>query len=141
MSGYGVPFRLYPLQKADTKGAPLPSQVKEIHDYDTCMVFAKEAADNARMRAQQRNDPRYYEYANWFDEFAHSQKATQTFCPHGSGNFTLDGGCKLLLIPDSHCESRTQLWNEARNDLFDQLFRYHTNTGFPSEGPSQQIHY
>ena len=139
MSGDGFPFPTYTIEKVDKVQCPLPSKVEQIRDYPTCMVMMKQSKRSAEVRAEQRNDPHYLQYANWFDSFANQDRAVTTLDQDGDGEMAFYGGCKILLMKDA--ESRNRLWSSATESLRDQLLRYHTNqkSRFGGQNPEPTV--
>ncbi len=139
MSGPGYPFAEYTIEKIDKVHVPLPSKVEQIKDYPTCMVMMKQAQRGATVRAEQRNDPRYLQYANWFDSFAQQDRSVRTLNQNGDGEMEFFGGCKILLMKDAN--NRNQMWSSAQESLRDQLLRYHTNKNsrFGGQNPSPTV--
>lgn len=121
----GFPFPEYTIEKIDKVHVPLPSKVDQIKDYPTCMVMMKQAQRGAAVRAEQRNDPRYLQYANWFESFAQQDRSVRTLNENGDGEMAFFGGCKILLMENAN--NRNQMWSSAQEKLRDQLLRYHTN--------------
>ncbi len=136
MSGPGKPFREFTIQKVEKTQCPLPSKVSSIKDYDTCMVMMDQCKRSAAVRSEQRNDPRYLQYANWFDSFAQQDKSVRTLDQDGDVDMDFYGGCKIFLMKDA--DSRDKLWSSASNTLQDQLLRYHTNR-FGGQNPEPTV--
>jgi len=138
-SGPGYPFPEYTIEKVDNIQCLLPSKVEQIKDYPTCMTIMSQCKRSAIMRAHQRNDPHYFQYANWFDSFANEDKSVRTLDQDGDGDMHLWGGCKILLLTDPN--NRNILWSNARESLRDQLLRYHTNqkSRFGGETPAPTV--
>ena len=134
MSGYGKPFREFTLEKVNTSQCMLPSKVSTIQDYDTCMVMMDQCKQNASLKAEQRNDPRYLQYAQWFDGFAEQDKSIRTLNQQGDGDLEFFGGCKILLMKNE--QNRNKLWSSASNSLYKQLERYHNNQPFTGQEPT-----
>ena len=141
MSGYGVPFRIRPLEKVDNIGAPMPRQVREIDNYQTCRVFLDQCSQDARLRAQETNDPRWMQYAKWFDGYKTQQKSSQIYYEGGESKEILQAGCHILELPQDYCHTRSELWSNARNQLFNQLSAYHLWQDPPHTGPGPSIEY
>lgn len=122
------PFPTYTINRVDDNICPMPDQVDEIRDYQTCMVQMKQCQNSATSRAKLRNNPSYLQYANWFDKFAEQQKSVRTLDGDGDGSFEFYGGCKLLLM--NNIQARDKLWNPAKDILKEQLSIYHNNSNF-----------
>lgn len=139
MSGFGKPFREFTIEKVEKTQCLLPSKVPEIKDYDTCMVMMDQCKRSAAMKAQQRHDPRYVQYVNWFDSFAEQDKSVRTMDQNGNGEMEFFGGCKIFLMKDE--KSRNEMWSSASDTLQDQLLRYHTNQNskFGGQNPDPTV--
>lgn len=137
MSGFGKPFREFTINNVQNNQCPLPSMVPEIKDYQTCKVMMDQCASSAETRALQRNNPSYYQYANWFSGFGKNDKSVTSHDQNGDGEMTFFGGCEILLLKDN--ESRSRLWNSASDRLGEQLFRYHSNRNSAYQNPHPTV--
>jgi len=139
MSGPGYPFPEYTIEKVENNICPMPSQVNDIQDYQTCMVTMKQCANVAATRAKQRNNPQYYQYYNYFDTFANKDESKRTLNQDGDGQLQFMGGCKIFLMQNPG--ARNELWSSAREGLRDQLLRFHTdqNSSHGGKSPAPQV--
>lgn len=145
----GYPYPTPFVEKARAPRCMMPNDVYNINSYSECQLAMNECANAAQARGALRNDPRYQEYANFFSAFGTQDRSVREVNQDGEGTTKLWMGCKLL-YPNSSTTggigagrpnsyggvqfgayaddgpARMQMWSVARENLRDQLFRFHT---------------
>jgi len=116
------PFSHYPL----ANGKPtcmLPGQLDQIYTTAQCRALVTEARDAAMIRATALNDPTFFQFADAFNLFANGDQAQLKTYGNNRQTLGFQGGCELLSRP----ETRESLWPHAKQVLYTQLQRYHSN--------------
>jgi hypothetical protein len=141
----GYPYPTPFVEKAAAPRCMMPNEVYNINSYSECQLLMNQCANAAQAQGALRNDPRYQEYANFFQAFGTQDRSVREVNQDGEGSAKMWMGCKLLYPtsgttggigagrPDSYngynddIPARREMWAVARENLRDQLFRYHTN--------------